>query len=170
MKKSVENPCLACDRLHEDKNSAECTNCDERVEYAYSIDNDLMARETILKKESIMAQDAAPLPETKTCIKCKQSKPRSQFHKSTAWKDGCNSTCKACVKAKYDEKRASESQKTPAAKAPKGEHMNYLVVDDVTFSRLREIGDYEIRTPEAQAHYFIKRCIDLWTHRSGVAK
>jgi len=170
MKNLLKNPCLACDRLHEDKNSAECTNCDGRIEYIYSIDNDLMARETILKKESVMAQDTISLPATKTCKKCKESKPRSQFHKSTARKDGWNSICKACVKAKYDEKRAAESQKTPAAKPPKGERMNYLVVDDVTFARLREIGDYEIRTPEAQAHYFIKRCIDLWSHRSRAPK
>ncbi|QJD54050.1 HNH endonuclease [Streptomyces phage Galactica] len=40
------------------------------------------------------------MDELKTCTKCKTAKPRTEFHKHKSCKDGLNSQCKECVRAK----------------------------------------------------------------------
>ena len=46
----------------------------------------------------------------KTCTKCKQEKPLAEFGRYTRTKDGLDTQCKECRRAKW---RASESRNLP---------------------------------------------------------
>ena len=70
----------------------------------------------------------------KTCTKCRESKPRSEFYKETAKSDGLKSQCKVCINA-YDAKRREdpakrqrdrEQRQTPAAKKTRRDSANAL--------------------------------------------
>jgi hypothetical protein len=45
------------------------------------------------------------MEDTKQCSCCKQRKPRSQFYKDLARRDGLTSTCKACNNAARNGRR-----------------------------------------------------------------
>ena len=68
----------------------------------------------------------------KTCTKCRESKPRSEFHVRTASLDGLRPWCKVCANA-YEAKRREdpalrkrkrEQNQTPAAKKARRESNN----------------------------------------------
>ncbi len=45
------------------------------------------------------------------CIKCKQILPKQSFHKSSRAKNGCESTCKDCLKKYYNQPHVKERAK-----------------------------------------------------------
>ena len=70
----------------------------------------------------------AAADETKTCNKCGEPKPRSEFHARRASADGLSYTCKACAKARTEnwtranQDRVAERRTSPEGRRRKAEH------------------------------------------------
>lgn len=64
---------------------------------------------------------ATPLGELKTCTKCAEAKPRTEFHIGKEYPDGRKATCKVCMqiqrRAKYSSQREIELEKRRSRKA-----------------------------------------------------
>lgn len=72
-------------------------------------------------KREIAAPEALPVPlATKTCTKCSQTKPLSEFHRHT--RDGRSQPCKKCKKCKTKKRAQADRdalkrwKKTPSGK------------------------------------------------------
>lgn len=57
-----------------------------------------------LPTKTTTTEDPSAMPESKTCSKCKESKPLDQYHKNSRTADGLRSDCKTCVK-EYNRQR-----------------------------------------------------------------
>ena len=48
------------------------------------------------------------VPHLKACVVCGVAKPLSEYHRNRAASDGCDTRCKACKRAHYQQNRDTE--------------------------------------------------------------
>lgn len=110
-----------------------------------------------------MKEKAQPTAATeKTCKKCGETKPLSQFYRSVLTKDGYRNECAACsriVVRKANEARSRNARKRREAEAAR--KTTTLVLDFSAFpemlTEIRRIAEADMRTPETQVLWWLKR-------------
>lgn len=110
--------------------------------------------------------EETPVTTSKTCSRCKETKPVDQFGKNKSTPDGLSYYCKACQKARYREKAAKKTgaPKTPAPKpeSAKVESKPEPVVasDEDTHWCIAELRDPRLSTV-VQAQRMLEARLDL---------
>ena len=77
---------------------------------------------------------------TKHCCKCKNIKPRTEFHKNRSEKDGLHGKCKECVKT-YQRSDNGKAAKQRASKV-------YANTEKGKAALKRAVGKYRVNSPE----------------------
>lgn len=101
-------------------------------------------------KEETMNTPLAPQAQTKTCSKCRETKPLTDFYKDKKASDGHQSWCKRCVsvdnaqraRKALAEKRAAKAQEQPqpTEEQPKTVVVRETLTDKQMVDTLREHG------------------------------
>jgi hypothetical protein len=123
MNAAVKSPCIACDRLLQDKSDITCTNCEARQEYLKTLGGpwEPVPALRVVPPPTFSAsppKEDQPMPaaenKIKLCPECKQEKSFDEFSKNRQRVDGKDRTCKACKNAQQKIFRENQKRKREA--------------------------------------------------------